>query len=313
MVHILVQCVAKNKLEKRDRDSLSLEGLRYLLKKTFDARIPFATSEFNIWGYSLMKAIRTVTQTNTLVEQILNDESSFSTCEPQVIEEIKNHMTPLIDYINLNRMDAEEIKHIELFNIHTIEKLKNVYRSVAVNEESEFIRGIPVFRWRNDNVDNTVNVYNDGFTVETVLLSVPILRDLRSREVTILGDLMFKGRGIYEWNILIDKMYKQIYIGTCGINENLNNDSLLANFPFNYRHGWVLGSDGYVYHHRTQKWYDAKFREGDKVTVRLDMRNRTCAFSVNDIRKLIVSEWEIPSQVYPIVSLGHGSKITITY
>ncbi|PKK68130.1 hypothetical protein RhiirC2_551074 [Rhizophagus irregularis] len=324
MVHILVQCVAKNKLEKKDRDSLSLEGLRYLLKKTFDVRIPFATSEFNIWEYSLMKAIRKVTQSNPLVEKILDDGSFFSTCEPQVIEEIKNHMTTLIDYINLNRMDAKEIKHIELFNIHTIEKLKDVYCSIAVNEESGFIRGIPVFRWKNDNVDNMVNVCNDGFTVETVKLSAPALRDFRGREVTgvvrpfvqpksILGDLVFKGRGVYEWNISIDKMYKHIYIGICDINENLNNDFSFTNFPFNYRHGWVLGSDGYVYHHKTQKWYDAKFKEGDKVTVLLDMKNSTCAFSVNNIRKLIVSEWEIPSQVYPIVSLGHGSKITITY
>ncbi|PKC02194.1 hypothetical protein RhiirA5_504180 [Rhizophagus irregularis] len=62
MSRVLIYWVAKNKLEKNEIDSLSLEGLRYLLEKTFDTQIPFATPEFNIWEYSLIKAIRKVIQ-----------------------------------------------------------------------------------------------------------------------------------------------------------------------------------------------------------------------------------------------------------
>ena len=50
MSRILVYWVAKINWKK----SLSLEGLRYLLEKTFYSKISFATTEFNIWDYSLL-------------------------------------------------------------------------------------------------------------------------------------------------------------------------------------------------------------------------------------------------------------------
>src|ERR1044072_2902144 len=56
MSEILVNWVAKDKLKKDEVDSLSSEGLKYLLEKTFESQIPFATPEFNIWEYVLMKA-----------------------------------------------------------------------------------------------------------------------------------------------------------------------------------------------------------------------------------------------------------------
>src|SRR5207248_11292263 len=99
MSRVLVYWVAKNKLKKSEIDSLSLEGLKHLLEKTFDTQIPFATPEFNIWEYTLVKAIRKVIQNETLIEKILN-ENSFS-CNTRENEEVKSHLTPLIRYINL--------------------------------------------------------------------------------------------------------------------------------------------------------------------------------------------------------------------
>ena len=49
MSQILVRWVAKDKLKKDEVDSLSSEGLRYLLEKTYDTPIYFATPEFNAW------------------------------------------------------------------------------------------------------------------------------------------------------------------------------------------------------------------------------------------------------------------------
>jgi hypothetical protein len=114
---ILVQHMAKDKLEKNEIDSLSLKSLRYLLEKTFNTPISIATPEFNLWEYALMKAIRKVIQNETLIEEIW-DESSFSVCEPQEVEGIKNYLTPLIGYIDLNRIDIKEIKqHVAPFDI----------------------------------------------------------------------------------------------------------------------------------------------------------------------------------------------------
>ncbi|PKK68137.1 hypothetical protein RhiirC2_551096 [Rhizophagus irregularis] len=311
MSRILINWVAKNKLEKSEIDSLSLEGLKYLLDKTFDTQIPFATPEFNIWEYTLVKVIRKVIQNKTLVEKILN-EKSLSICDTKEIENVKNLLTPLIGYINLNRMDVEEIKkHVEPFNIHTIDKFKDVYRSKAMNEELGFIRGVPIFKWRNNKVDKQLITSDDEYTVKAVwkIEFASVLEDLvtLTHHKIILGDLIFKGEGIYEWDLLIRKLCGNIYIGICDINEDLTKTTSDQRY-----HGWVLGSDGYVYYKNEWKWYNAKFKEGDKVTVHLDMKNKTCAFSVNDIKKPIVSEWKkIPSHVYPIASLGVGSELRI--
>ncbi|RGB40937.1 hypothetical protein C1646_663427 [Rhizophagus diaphanus] len=274
MSQILVDWVAMNKLKKGVIDSLSLKGLKYFLMKTFDTQKSFATPEIEIWEYILTKAKK----------------------EAYDQQGVQKYLNPLADFINLNRMDAEEIKQrIEPFNIYSDKKLKEVYFSMAVGKGLGFIRGVPIFKWKSGILG--LNVFDGGFTVEAYESIQP---------KSILGDLIFKGRGVYEWNILVEKLCKTIYIGIC---NNIN-----VNFKKNDQdyHGWVLGSDGYVYHEKNYKWYDAKFKEGDKVTVRLDMKNRTCAFSVNDIRKLTVSEWKnIPSQVCPIASLGHGSKLRV--
>ncbi|CAG8745142.1 22546_t:CDS:2 [Rhizophagus irregularis] len=263
MSRVLIYWVAKNKLEKNEIDSLSLEGLRYLLEKTFDTQIP-----------------------------------SFSTCEPQEVEEIKNHLAPIISYIDLNRMDTKEIKqHVEPFGIFSAIDISNVYCSKALDEELEFIRGIPIFKWINyksSTSDNQIIITNGGFVAEVI------------QPKSILGDLIFKSNksnGIYEWDISIEKLCGNIYIGICDVNEDLDKTDQKY-------HGWVLGSDGYVYYKKKWKWYDAKFKEGDKVTVHLDMKNRRCAFSINNNKKSVISEWNnIPSQVYPIVSLECGSKL----
>jgi hypothetical protein len=277
MSRILVNWVAINKLKNSENDSLSLEGLKYFLMKTLNTGKPFATPEIEIWEYILTKAKK---------KAMTHDK-----------QEIQKYLVPFARYINLNRMDAEEIKqHIEPFSIYSDKDLKDVYFSMAVGKGLGFIRGVPIFKWKN--CASGFNVLNGGFTVEANESLQP---------KSILGDLVLKGRGVYEWSILIEKLCKTIYIGICDINTNV----IFKKNDQDY-HGWVLGSDGYVYHEKNYKWYDARFKEGDKVTVHLDMKNKTCAFSINNKKKPSVSEWKnISSRVYPIVSLGHGSKLRV--
>ncbi|CAG8765212.1 1750_t:CDS:1, partial [Funneliformis caledonium] len=56
------------------------------------------------------------------------------------------------------------------------------------------------------------------------------------------------------------------------------------------------------------KWYDAKMKEGDNVTIHLNIstvnkrRKSKCSFSINGSKKPVVSArgWDdIPFQVYP--------------
>jgi hypothetical protein len=279
MSRILVNWVAKDKLKKNEIDSLSSEGLKYLLMNTFNTENHFATPEFEIWEYALMKAKRSLAATTTYDQQ-----------------RVREYLTPLIGYMNLNRVDPKEFKqHIEPLGVFSIEEARNFYCSHAMDKGLEFIRGAPIFKWKKQL----------GFTVSEGGFVVEAVSNL-DKPKSILGDLIFKGKGVYKWSILIEKLNKTVYIGIFDVNENLNTTDQ------KYR-GWVLGSDGYVYYNKNEwKWYDARFKVGDKVTVHLDMKMKTCAFSINENKKPIVSQWKnIPSQVYPIVSLGRGSKLRI--
>jgi hypothetical protein len=273
---MIVRWVAKDKLKKNVNDSLSIEGLKYLLMKTFDdTKEAFATPEIEIWEYILMKAKK---------EAMMHDK-----------QELQKYLIPFARYINLKRMDSDEIKkRIEPYNIYSNETLKEIYYSISSGKGLGFIRGAPVFKWKNES-DFIISKY--GFAVEPRFV----------HPKSILGDLIFEGRGVYEWSISIEKLHKTIYIGICDTSTNVNFKKGDQDY-----HGWVLGSDGYIYHEKNYEWYDARFKEGDKVTVHLDMKNKMCAFSINDKKKPSVSGWKnIPSRVYPIVSLGHGSKLSI--
>ncbi|CAG8518307.1 12498_t:CDS:2 [Funneliformis mosseae] len=268
MSQILIVWVSKNKLESfenNEKDPLSLEGLKHLLMKTLDTKAPFATSEFDIWKYALKKVISIVTH---------DRKTELSKCDADEFNEVKTHLTPFTYYIDLNRMDVDEImKYIEPVNIFSIEKLKDIYCSKARDKELPNIRGIPVFKWKNSESEKQLIVSNDGYTV-----------------------------------------------GMKPNNSNINLYWNLSTTEQNY-HGWVLGSDGYVYRKNRWKWYDAEMKVGNHVTIFLDIstvdkrRKCKCSFSINGkARKPVVSGYgwdDIPSQVYPVVSLGCGSDLRI--
>ncbi|PKK68140.1 hypothetical protein RhiirC2_750757, partial [Rhizophagus irregularis] len=156
---ILVMFVATSKLKKNENDSLSLEGLRYLLMKTIDTKNSFATPEIEIWEYALMKAKR---------EAMTHDQ------------EVQPYLIPFARYINLNRMDPEEIKaHVEPYNIYPNEDIKETYFSILSGRGLGFIRGVPIFKWKNDK---DLIISNYGFTVEAN----------NTQPKSILGDLVFK-------------------------------------------------------------------------------------------------------------------------
>jgi hypothetical protein len=121
-----------------------------------------------------------------------------------------------------------------------------------------------------------------------------------------MGNLIIRGKGIYEWDIIIEKLCKIIYIGICDykkFNQEYNNN------------GWVLGTDCFIYYNNNKNWRkytSEKIKEGDKVTIHLNMTDKTCAFSVNNIRNDEITEWKnLPSEICPIVSLKQGSRLRI--
>jgi hypothetical protein len=52
-------------------------------------------------------------------------------------------------------------------------------------------------------------------------------------------------------------------------------------------------------------------KEGDIITIHLDLTEKSFAFSINGKKYPIVSEWKITSKIIPVVSLRQGSRLRI--
>ncbi|RIA98907.1 hypothetical protein C1645_748419 [Glomus cerebriforme] len=303
MSQLLVDSVARIPLvpNEAEKDSLSLMGVQYFLCKTYDTKNPFATFEFTIFEYIITKIVKIISNS------LENDKYKQNEKEYKMI--FIKYLNPLIPYIDLRRIETDYlIEKIEPMNVFPLKMITDAYRFKVQERNKLFrsIRGIPIFRWNyNNNLHNFLYISNDGLTLEADQ-NLDVYKH-------VMGDFIIKEKGIYEWDIIIQKLCKTVYIGICDYknfeiecyNNNNNNNQ--------YYYGWVLGSDGFVYNKKNWKRYtNEKFKEGDKVTIHLNMTNKTCAFSVNDLRNDDVSEWKnIPSEVCPVISLRQGSKLRI--
>ncbi|RIA98909.1 hypothetical protein C1645_748422, partial [Glomus cerebriforme] len=310
MSKLLIDFVAKFKLNPLQDDSLSLYGLRYLLSKTFEIQIPFATPEFELFKYTLNKVKRTI-----IKDYLPNKDSTFNMdYEPNIVKEIQKHLKPFLPYFDLHRMEFICImKYVEPLNVFPSERILDVYRykvdeniSQKISNDSRLIRGVPIFRWqayqeRIIELTYGFQISKDGFTLEVCNMNNSIK--------SMIADMIIKGKGVYEWDIVIEKLHKTIWIGICDYDKTLEDDVIIYIQGY---HGWVLGSDGYIYHKKDRKWYGAELKEGDIVTVHLDMTEKSFAFSVNGDKYPIFSEWKITtSKVIPVVSLRQGSRLRI--
>ena len=119
----------------------------------------------------------------------------------------------------------------------------------------------------------------------------------------------FDNESIFEWDIIIEKISTLIRVGVS------------ASEKFNYESGGAQNNNSWVINHDGDFWNSIdwvksncpKFGDGAKITVHLDMNKRTLAFTVNGIKYQEVSGWNnnLPSKLYPVVSLNHPSRIRI--
>ncbi|CAI2182910.1 2089_t:CDS:2, partial [Funneliformis geosporum] len=130
-----------------------------------------------------------------------------------------------------------------------------------------------------------------------------------STHQNVIAKFPLENNGIYEWDVIIEKHCSWAWVGVC-TPENLNYEE----FAGYQSAGWVLGSSGQTNHHSKQSIsYCSPFKvDNSKVTVHLDMKKKTCAFSVNGTRYPVVSGWKnLPSKLYPVVSLINPGQFRI--
>ncbi|CAG8670613.1 7129_t:CDS:1 [Funneliformis caledonium] len=304
MTQLLVDWVSKIQLFPNDaeKDSLSLLGLEYLLAKTFDTEKSFATYELEIFEYCSNKSKQILSEGKKLDLKMGPYDFNY---ESSKIQKIMTGFAPLLNFIDLNRINHEDIvKKIEPLNIFPPEIITNAYRYKLerIHEVSRPIRGYLIFKWKNfDNeiwqFENKLNITKNGFTLE----ADPNLKSYKS----IMGNIIIKGKGYHKWDILIENLTDLIYIGICETNSQFNKP-----YTKGFR-GWALGSDGYVYNEKTCKWNNAKFKENDLVSVIVNMNTKHCYFAVNGTIHYDVIGDSFPDQVYPFVSLKKGSKLRV--
>jgi hypothetical protein len=270
MGKLLVDWVSKIQLfpEDANKDSLSLMGLQYLLDKTYDTKKSFATYELAILEYTLIKTKQIVLEEN--VDSIM--DPYFMEYDSNSFERIKERLKPLLPLIDLRIIDS--IQKVESLKLFPTEMITYAYRQKVEKGlvEIQPMRGHMIFKWKSLDKEfneswqseTKLRITNNGFTVEAD-------SDLK-RYRSVMGNLIIKGKGIHKWDILIEKLSETIYVGICYIEDQFDKPGDKGFY------GWALGSDGYVYFKKDGKQNNAKFKEGDVVTVIVSMDIKLCYF-----------------------------------
>jgi hypothetical protein len=313
LLNLLVETVAIIPLNNIEFGRLSIAGLKYLLCITNDNKeVPFATQEYEIFRYSTILAARQVSNDayNTFIERLPTLEqidnsvrvgNKLITDNQKIAEELK----PLIKFIDFKRIKAQIIiEFIEPLEIIPVEIILSVYRHLALLNNSK------LSNTRGKSINESDYVWD-----EMACGSKLIIEDNRKIVHTPNGcgfqnvrtKIALENKGIFEWDVIIEKSCSNVWVGVCA-SENFNYE-MFAGYQST---GWVLGSNGSCWNSNRLYHYCTSFGDGTKITVHLNMSERTCAFTVNGTKYPKVPSWNnLPSKLHPVVSLCYPSRLRI--
>ncbi|GBC08013.1 hypothetical protein RclHR1_07860007 [Rhizophagus clarus] len=312
---------------------LSIEGLQCLLSCTYEKKIPFATPEYDVFRYCAILAVKKISSDNAYndiikrlptseqlkqleqfeqLEQLgsLNSvqlEKKFITDHQKVAKVLES----LIEFIDFRQIKSEILVNIiEPLGIISDKTILNIYRfkSLLSKSNNSGIRGIPIYRFNNTNLVFDESgcgsnlIIEDGGKVVQAPISCVTHQSARA-------NVILDNNGIFEWDVIIEKTCKYIYVGVCST-ENFSYES----FAGNQSTGWVVGSCGSC--GNSGKWsnlnYCPSLKDGTKITVHLDLYKKTCSFTINGEKYSDVLGWnDFPSKLYPVVSLYHPGRLRI--
>ncbi|GES97605.1 concanavalin A-like lectin/glucanase domain-containing protein [Rhizophagus clarus] len=313
-LNLLVETVAIIPLNTLEFGRLSIKGLQYLLSCTYEKKKLFVTPEYEVFRYSAILAAKQVSNdvckalterlpTLGQIKAIENSAQADSEDKPIINhQEVAKELEPLIKFIDFMRIKgvilADIIEPLEIISARII---SDVYRQKARLNESDLngIRGICNYVW-DESACGTNVIIEDNGKVARLPNNVGSCRNVRAK--TILGN-----NDIFEWDVIIENC-TNAWVGVCA-SENLNYEFWAGRQTT----GWVLGSNGNCNHlEKVVNGYCPPFGDGTKVTVHLDMNERTIAFTVNGAKYREVTEWNnLPSKLYPVVSFNYPAQFRI--
>ena len=244
-LNLLVEAVATMPLSTIEFGRLSIAALQCLLSCTYEKEKFFATSEYEVFRYSAILAARQVSNDayKTLTEQLpptLEQINNSVQVENKHIidhQKVAKELEPLIKFIDFKRVkDQILVSIIEPLEIIPTEIVLGAYRHKLLSNSSDLVnefRGTNFhnYVWDESACGSKLIIENNGRVVKASDGC-----DLKS----VRAKVMFENKGIFEWDIIIEKEEEDnTRVGVC------------ASETFNYEKsaeaqsiGWVLASDG---------------------------------------------------------------------
>ncbi|RIA90135.1 concanavalin A-like lectin/glucanase domain-containing protein [Glomus cerebriforme] len=309
-----------------DYHNLNENALEFLLEKIKSKNV--TTSEYDLFHYVILWTAREISE-----EAFLFYESYLPS--PEVIKNLetnpnvqewklnlsfhaqKNHAKYRTEIMTkslglLNSLDLERIHPYVFSNNEPLCDLVDpktlifIYRKQALLAGKYFSILQTNFQW---------DVYCCGRRMLIDIQSPFVVTSQSNAFEWIKTKIPISGQDLVEWDIIVEKLCDCFWVGICtsdGYNVDYNT------WLGKHAYGWVFGSKGVTRHNskiekdKDKSKYGQKFKENDRITVHLDMKKRTCSFSVNGTNYPVAFR-NLPNRVYPAVSLKAPGKARIDY
>ncbi|RGB41080.1 BTB/POZ domain-containing protein [Rhizophagus diaphanus] len=315
LLNLLVETVSIISLDTIEHGRLSIKALRHLLSCTYKKEKPFVTPEYEVFRYSAILAAKQVS--NDAYENIMerlpaldqiknsNQVQNNSITDHQKVE---NELEPLTHFIDFSQIERQILTDfIEPLGITSSNLILNVYRQIVESDNlySSGIRGMSMYKFKESNYVWDESACGPKLIIEDNGKVVYAPNGCGHQSVRAKMPLDYKG--IFEWSVIIEKFCVDTWVGVCA-SENLNYETWAGCQPT----GWVLGTYGQFKNSDMGTDYCVQFRKDNtKVTVHLNMYKKTCAFSINDTKYKEISVKDLPSKLYPVVSLKQNGRLRI--
>ncbi|GES82566.1 hypothetical protein GLOIN_2v1696277 [Rhizophagus clarus] len=322
-VDVLHDSIKSYPLKSIEYSNLNDKALEYILSNTKREEKPkiFSISEYDLFHYIILWAA------NEISEAAL---SFYKSCLPssETIKSLdRNNNSSLIDIHNIQDLTKYQttmmkktsslLNHVKLEQIHPFiisniiepfnglidsKTLISIYRKQALLAGKHICLNDIPFQW-DDNARGS-NMYLNNMSV--IVSNSPTHEWIRTT-------VPISGQDLFEWDIVVEVICVHFWVGICTIKGyNVDYNSWLGKQEY----GWVFGSNRVICYNTQEEngpytnKYGIEFKENDIITVHLDMRGRTCSFSING-KRYPVAFCNLPDEIYPAVSLRAPGRARI--
>ncbi|CAG8523609.1 2381_t:CDS:2 [Diversispora eburnea] len=322
----LYNCLVITPLDTIEYEILNEEVLKFILSpihKDENENIEFITTEYGVFRYLLLWSVHKISPdllpsfelllpSTDIAEHLdsqqliqlrkLQEKFNKNPNNSEVKQSILLILSPLWDYIDFKLIHPSILANIvSPLNIIPSDILGNAFKwhaQLPAGNRPKRNRGIVTAKPGNLKLHWDRKAHGK----KMVLLDHGAVIKSQSRKFEFARtSLPIRGYEIYEWDFIIEEPCKHMWIGVCSVkNRKVNYSTWLGGEEY----GWVLGSNGYLAHCKV------RFTKGTKITVHLNMENRTLSYSVNGIN-FGEAFRDLPNEVYPAVSIKSPGKIRI--